>query len=342
MRSGEGKVRVAGVADAGKAGAGAVRVRGAGAEVEGAAGQHLQGTRAADLDVAGLRDGVKIRDVAGAVDRHAERRVGVGGNDVAAAGDEADVVWAHVLDVERDVGEIASGEDAGRGRSEKGQAGDVAGGGIKPQRLRIVPMERAGRMERLLRLQDPGGRTGFGKKGIHAGEEQRQLGGHRLGLGRGVPERGEDRGRSSGIGVGNIHGAGAPGGSEPVEVDDAVRLQRVDGAGGEQGKRAGGGGGEGDVAGEIDVSAVGDGIEGWRLQGGDGLEANDFVDPRLAEAEPRLGRARRCRCPRISLLAAHRKRRGSATPALCRNGVAAVRRVTVPPSDEAVTADCDP
>ena len=93
--------------------------------------------------------------------RVAARSGGVGGDDVAPAGDEAGIALPDILQVEGNVRDIAPREDAAELRREKRQARDVAGAGVKPQRRVVGGVQKARRVQGLLGLAHAVGAAGF-------------------------------------------------------------------------------------------------------------------------------------------------------------------------------------
>ena len=286
------QARIAGIADARDAHAGAVRIARAGAEIEVAPGEHFERAGAADLDVPGERDFLRVELIAGRLRRGAKLGIGVVGDDVARGGDDGDIVHIDVLHVDRDVRDVASGEDARGFAGEKREPGDVTRAGIKMDGIRVAEMEQAGVVQRQLGLQDggiAGRRAGF-REELVDGVEKSRAGQAREGGGADDDLIGLRCGEPRDIrrvGVGEIDAAGAPcADSHTRDRGSAVFLQAIDGSRGSEIHRARRRGRKRDPTDEIDVAGE---CRGAQRRGHDREQRGEMGgDVRFVEPQPGL------------------------------------------------------
>src|SRR6185436_8996454 len=95
-------------------------------EIEIPPGEHLEGAGACDLNVPGECGLAGVQGIAGGTCGDAQRRVRIVGGDVSSGTHEGEILRADILHVERNVTDVAPGDDPGGFSREERDAGDIA------------------------------------------------------------------------------------------------------------------------------------------------------------------------------------------------------------------------
>jgi hypothetical protein len=206
---------------------------------------------------------------------------------------------------------------ARRFRAEEGESGKVSSEGVKPERFGVVPVEEPRIVQALFGGGEAEVARGRGRIGEKASDRLEEGGpGAVVGVGAGgeiaetVPrgDEGEvvegvrETGNGEGAGIRYVDARRGPGLNVPTGDEQGGEpggLEGIERTCGDQFELAGGGRGQGDAAGEADISGEGGGAQGRRPES---LDRPEGIDAGFGEAQPGLRVCRPGRSGREEIL----------------------------------------